>query len=116
MSERIEAATAKWYDNNTSEVELWGDLPEVDKAVVVDNANLAPVLAAADAADHETGIVRVDTRDEATVEKVARAICAAQFPTASPVYAWTVQFEDGQDEYRDQARAALAALEDQEGK
>lgn len=47
------------------------------------------------------------TVDEAVIEKVARAICAAQFPEVSPEYAWNAQFDDGKDEYRAQARAAM---------
>jgi len=43
------------------------------------------------------------------VEASARAICAAQFPDVSDSYAWNVQFDDGKDEYRAEARAALAA-------
>lgn len=42
-------------------------------------------------------------------EDVARALCAAEFPDVSAQYAWNVQFDDGKNEYRAQADAAIAA-------
>lgn len=47
--------------------------------------------------------------EEESVDRAARAICAAEFPEVAPAYAWNVQFEDGQNHYRGLARAALAA-------
>lgn len=44
-----------------------------------------------------------------TVERMARVICAAEFPEVSPEYAWNLQFEDGQNHYRALARAAHLA-------
>lgn len=43
------------------------------------------------------------------IEAAARAICAAQFPDVADAYAWNVQFEDGKEEYRAEATAALSA-------
>lgn len=43
------------------------------------------------------------------IEAAARAICAAQFPDVADAYAWNVQFEDGKEEYRAEAIAALSA-------
>lgn len=57
----------------------------------------------------DAGYRKAGTADEETVERVAKALCAAEFPEVSPVYAWNVQFEDGQNHYRKMARAALAA-------
>ena len=49
------------------------------------------------------------TFDDEANERAAKAICAAEFPEVSPTYAWNVQFEDGQNHYRNLARVALAA-------
>lgn len=45
------------------------------------------------------------------IEAAARAICAAQFPDVNDTYTWNVQFEDGKEEYRAEAAAALAAAD-----
>ncbi|WNM72281.1 hypothetical protein SEA_GUSANITA_62 [Arthrobacter phage Gusanita] len=50
--------------------------------------------------------------DETAVERAAKALCASEFPEVSPSYAWGVQFEDGQNHYRELARAALAAAKE----
>lgn len=48
-------------------------------------------------------------QDEATIERMGKAICATSFPHLTPAYAWDVQFEDGQRHFRELARVALAA-------
>lgn len=59
MSDRVEAAAKAVWD---------GELRQIDP----DPGQVArEALIAADEADRENGIVRVDTRDDATVEKVA---------------------------------------------
>ena len=77
-------------------------------------AEATAVLAAADAVDAAKDIHRLRL-DEYTVELVARALCASEFPEVSPTYAWGVQFEDGQHHYRQMARAARAAIIGQAG-
>ena len=43
------------------------------------------------------------------LEAGARALLAVQQPEVSADYAWNVQFEDGRDELRNEARAAVSA-------
>ncbi|MBT2594748.1 hypothetical protein [Arthrobacter sp. ISL-72] len=52
---------------------------------------------------------------EAAVERAAKSLCAAEFPDVSPSYAWNVQFEDGQNHYRQMARAVIDALREGTG-
>lgn len=49
---------------------------------------------------------------EDAVERAARALCAAEFPEVPATYAWNVQFEDGQNHYRQLVRAVIAALQE----
>lgn len=44
------------------------------------------------------------------IEALAKALCAAQFPTTTAAYAWNVQFEEGKEEYREAARLAVHHL------
>jgi hypothetical protein len=73
---------------------------------VVDQARAA--LAAADAADREAGIHRVKV-DDATVERVARALVRHRWPTALGDV-WGSLGQGTQDDHMDQACAVLAAL------
>ena len=43
------------------------------------------------------------------LEAGAKALLAVQQPEVSADYAWNVQFEDGRDELRNEARAAVSA-------
>ncbi|PRA13308.1 hypothetical protein CQ010_01290 [Arthrobacter sp. MYb211] len=43
------------------------------------------------------------------LEAAAKALLAVQQPEVSAEYAWNVQFEDGRDELRNEARAAVTA-------
>lgn len=45
----------------------------------------------------------------AALEAAAKALLAVQQPEVSAEYAWNVQFEDGRDELRNEARAAVSA-------
>lgn len=45
----------------------------------------------------------------AALEAAAKALLAVQQPEVSADYAWNVQFEDGCDELRNEARAAVSA-------
>lgn len=45
----------------------------------------------------------------AALEAAAKALLAVQQPEASADYAWNVQFEDGREELRNEARAAVSA-------
>jgi hypothetical protein len=63
-------------------------------------------LAAADAADRDAGIIRVQINDAATVDRVAAAILKLGEPRAM----WVHLDRDDRDEFRIQARAVLAAL------
>ncbi len=60
------------------------------------------VLAAADAADRDVGIVRVDTRDDATIMRVAAAIGCRTFAAGRECIAYEDHITD--------ARAAIGAL------
>lgn len=67
-------------------------------------ADAVYVLGFADKWDRNHGIVRVDTRDEATVEKIARALSECD------QRAWLDQSITMRNYYRHMARAVLAAL------
>lgn len=43
------------------------------------------------------------------LEAAAKALLAVQQPEVSADYAWNVQFEDGRDELRNEARTAVSA-------
>jgi hypothetical protein len=54
----------------------------------------------------DEGIVLVDTRDEATVERLAQAL----FSHAHPGHSWQFEARGYKDEFRKEARAVLAVL------
>ena len=85
------------------------------------SARLEAAQAAANVVDHEdhdeavvAALAAADAVmfDDSAVERAARSLCAAEFPEASPSYAWDVQFEDGQNHYRQMVRAVITALKD----
>lgn len=84
----------------------FADLAGGGPVCALDRDYSGQIIGAADIADAENNVFRI-TMDETTVERMARAICAAEFPEINAEYAWNVQFEDGQNHYR---RVALAAL------
>jgi len=92
--------TEKWEEIDSSERELF-------------DCQARAALAAADLWELAHGTHKTNLNEE-TEERVARAICAAEFPQVPPAYAWNVQFEDGQRHYREMARAALAAATGEE--
>ena len=67
-------------------------------------------LAALDRADAAAGIVRVDTRDEALVERVARTIHDYGRTGFDGDPLWDLDHPAFRERYRDYARAALTAL------
>lgn len=86
----------------------FGELAGGGPTCAIDYDYSGQILGAADMADAANNVFRI-TMDEATVERMARAICAAEFPDVSPEYAWNVQFEDGQNHYRKLGLEALKA-------
>lgn len=49
------------------------------------------------------------------IERASKALCAFEFPEVSPSYAWGVQFEDGQNHYREMVGTVIQALTNQAG-
>lgn len=68
------------------------------------------VLAAAEEADRTAGVIHVDTRDEALIDRLARVLCEvdqAHIPTERRE---TMEQTGSGDDFRDMIRAVLAAL------
>lgn len=100
--------TAQPLAREDAAAQKFGELVGGGPACPIDYAYTGQILEVADVADAQNNIHRI-TLDEATVERMARAMCAAEFPDVPPTYAWNVQFEDGQNHYRQQALAGLTA-------
>lgn len=96
----ISESSGMRFDGFWSRVE---DLEPEDREYAIAEATAA--LAAADAV--------LLSEDE--LERAAKALCAAEFPEVSPTYAWNVQFEDGQNHYRQMARVVIHAVTGQAG-
>lgn len=80
-----------------------------DGGLLPDREWFAGVLAVADAADRDRGVVRVDTRDEATVERLGRAIYE-DLRLDGDAEIWEGLTEDDRESYLRSGRAVLAAL------
>ena len=101
----LEAAAKAAFSirDDAYDLDEWEDLDSTERELFYCQARAA--LAAA---------LAVVCREDA-VELAAQAMCATQFPAVAPTYAWNVQFEDGQNYYRQMARAAFAAVTRQAG-
>jgi len=83
---------------------------------VPDLADIA--IRTADKTDRANGVVRVDTRDEATIERVARVLTKHAVITdgIEEGFGWCPECGNVDDDNEDhQARAVLAALDTGEG-
>lgn len=106
---REEAAAKAIFDirDDAYDSTDWVEANSTERELPMCQARAA--LAAAELHDAENNVFRY-TLDEATLERMARAICAAEFPAVNADYAWNVQFEDGQNHYRTLALGAAKAL------
>ena len=101
VANAISQSSGERFDGFWSKLE---DLEPEARRYALDEALAA--LAAADAVMFS----------EEAVEQAAKDLCAAEFPEVSPTYAWNVQFEDGQNHYRQMARVVIASLTGQAGR
>lgn len=68
------------------------------------------VLAAADEADRVAGVIRVDTRDEALIDRLARVLCEVDQADIPVERRETMEQTGSGDDFRDMVRAVFAEL------